>query len=189
LETSDIVRTLQGLAPNDHAVLLYSNTNTKRELVFPFLQVALENHGVAFYVTEHEAFDEVREAMRHWGISVDRYQSDRSLAIADYKAFTTAEERLNEFKTSQLLRNLTERLMERGGPVRVVVDATWSVKRGMFDDIIKRERALGRRLELPLTMVCAYEETIADTREGEFLIEMLRTHSHAIFPGIALLLT
>jgi len=70
-----------------------------------------------------------------------------------------------------------------------VVDATWSVKRGMFDDIIKRERALGRRLELPLTMVCAYEETIADTREGEFLIEMLRTHSHAIFPGIALLLT
>jgi len=76
--------------------------------------------------------------------------------------------------------------MKRGGPVRVVADATLLVKRGMFDEIVKRERALGRRLELPLTMVCSYEDTVADTKEGEFLIEMLRTHNHAIFPGIAL---
>ena len=182
----DIIRALQGLGANDHIVLFYSDTDTKRELVFPFLQEALQNEGVAIYVTEHEPFDEVRDAMSRWGINVDRHQSDRSLAVADYQALTTAEGRLNELKTSQLLRDIMELLVKRGGPVRVVADPTLLVKRGMVDEIVKRERALGRRLELPLTMVCAYEDTVADTREGEFLIEMLRTHNHAIFPGIAL---
>jgi len=186
LERPDIIRTLQGLGTNDHIVLFYSNIDKKRELVFPFLQEALQNEGVAIYVTEHEPFDEVRDTMRRWGIYVDRHQSQRSLAISNYQALTAAEGGLNDLKTSQLLRDLMERLMKRGGPVRVVVDPTLLVRRGMFDEIVKRERALGRRLELPLTMVCAYEDTVADTREGEFLIEMLRTHNHAIFPGIAL---
>jgi len=188
LERSEIIRTLQGLAPNDHVVLFYSNIDTKRELVFPFLQEALQKQGAAVYVTEHEPFDEVRDAMSRWGINVDRHQSDRSLAVADYQALTTAEGRLNELKTSQLLRDIMELLVKRGGPVRVVADPTLLVKRGMVDEIVKRERALGRRLELPFTIVCSYEDTIADTKEGEFLIEMLRTHNHAIFPGIALLL-
>jgi len=180
---------LQGLAPNDHVVLFYSDIDTKHELVFPFLLEALQKEGAAVYVSEHEPFDEVKDAMRQWGIYVDRYLSNRSLAIADYQALTAAEARLNDLKASQLLRDLAELLLKRGGPIRVVVDLTLLVRRGMFDEIVKRERALGRRLELPLTMVCAYEDTVADTREGEFLIEMLRTHNHAIFPGIALQLT
>jgi hypothetical protein len=56
----------------------------------------------------------------------------------------------------------------------------------MIDEVLKRERALGRHLELPLTLICCYEDTLADIKEGEFLIETLRAHSHAIFPGIAL---
>jgi KaiC/GvpD/RAD55 family RecA-like ATPase len=188
LERSEIIKTLQGLAPNDHAVLFYSNIDAKRELVFPFLEEALQKQGVAVYVTDHEPLDELKAAMKHWGIYVDRYESDRSLIIADYEEFTTTEGRLNELKTSRLLRHLIERLMKRGGPVRVVVDPMSLVKRGMVDEIIRRERALGRRLELPLTMICCYEDTVADIKEGEFLIENLRTHNHAIFPGIALLL-
>jgi hypothetical protein len=48
---------LQGLAPNDHAVLFYSDISAKRELVFPFLQEALDKEGVAVNVTEHEFFE------------------------------------------------------------------------------------------------------------------------------------
>lgn len=189
MERSEIAKALQGLAPNDHAVLLYSNIDAKRELVFPFLQAALENEGVAIYVSEHEPFDEVKDAMRRWGIYVDRHLSDRSLAIADHEGLTAAEVRLTDLKMGSLLRDLMERLVKRGGPIRIVADLTLPVKRGMVDEIVRRERTLGRRLELPLTMVCAYEDTVADIREGEFLIEMLRTHNQAIFPGIALPLT
>lgn len=188
MERSEIVSTLQRLAPNEHVLLLYSNIDAKRELVFPFLQEALEKQGVAVYVTEHEPFDEVKDAMARGGIDVDKHQSDRSLVITDYQALTAAEGRLNDLKTSQLLRDMIELLVKRGGPVRVVADATLLVKRGMVDEVVKRERALGRRLEMPLTVICAYEDTVADTKEGEFLIEMLRAHNHAVFPGIALVL-
>jgi len=189
LERSDIVRTVQGLAPNDHAVLFYSDISSKRELVFPFLQEALDKEGVAVYVTEHEPFDELREAMKHWGIYVDRYEQDRSLIITDYETLMTAEELLNDLKTSRLLSDLIERLIKRGAPVRMVTDATLLAKRGMIDKLIQRERALGRHLELPLTMLCCYEDTLAGLKEGEFLIDTLQAHSHAIFPGIALQLT
>jgi len=186
LESSDIIKTVRTLAPNDHAVLFYSNIEAKRELVFPFLQEALQKQGAAVYVTEHEPLDELREAMRHWGIYVDRYEYERSLTITDFQTLVAAEERLSDLKTSKLLNNLIERLIKRGGPVRVVADPTLVAKRGMVDEVLKRERALGRHLELPLTVICCYEDTLADTKEGEFLIETLRAHSHAVFPGIAM---
>lgn len=182
MEKSEIIKTLQGLAPSDHAVLFYSDIHSKRELVFAFLEVAFRNHGVAIYVTEHEPFDEVRDAMRRWGINVEKYESDRSLAIANYQAVISVDGRFDDEKISQSLGDL----MGQGGPIRVVTDATSLVKRGMVDEVMRRERVLRRRLELPLTMVCSYDETLADMRDGEFLIQMLRTHSHVVFPGIAL---
>jgi len=183
---SDIARTLQGLAPNDHAVLFYSDIRSKRELVFPFLQEALDKQGVAVYVTDPESLDELREAMKHWGIYVDRYEQDRSLTIADYETLMIAEERLNDLKTIPLLSDLIERLIKRGVPVRMVADGTSLAKRGMVDKLIRRERALGRHLELPFTLICCYQDTLAGLNEGQFLIDTMQAHSHAIFPGIAL---
>jgi hypothetical protein len=189
LERSEILRTLQGLAPNDHAILFYSDISAKRELVFPFLQDALDKEGVAVYATEHEPFDELREAMKHWGIYVDRHEQNRSLTITDFETLMAAEERLNDLKTSRLLSDLIERLMKRGAPVRMVADATSLAKRGMVDKLIQRERALGRHLELPLTMICCYEETLVMLNEGEFLTDTIQAHSHAVFSGMALKLT
>lgn len=78
LERSEIVRQVQSLAPHDHAVLFYPDINTKRALVFPFLQDALENQGVGVYATSSEALDEVRHAMRCSGLNVDKHESDSS---------------------------------------------------------------------------------------------------------------
>lgn len=186
METSNIIRTIQRLGLRDHAVLFYSSIDVKRELVFPFLQEALETQGIAIYVTEHEPLDELREAMKHWGIYVDKYESERSLRIADFETLRTAEEQLYDLKANELLDGLLGRLMKRGGPVRVVADPTPLVKRGLVDAATHRERTLGRRLELPFTMICCYEDTLADTKEGDFLVEALRVHSHAVFPGLAL---
>jgi len=186
LERSSIVSALLGLAPSDHAILFYSDIDMKHELVFPFLQEALEKHGLAVYVTEHEPFDELREAMKHWGIYVDKYEKDRSLTITDYETFMEAEERLSDLKANQLLSDLLDLVVRRGVPVRMVSDATYVAKRGMIEKLVQRERALGRHLELPLTMICCYEDKLADSKDGEFLINMLQAHSHAVFPGIAL---
>jgi hypothetical protein len=186
LEKSSIVSALLGLAPSDHAVLFYSDIDMKRELVFPFLQEALDKHGLAVYVTENEPFGELREAMKHWGIYVDRYEQDRSLTITDYETFMAAEERLSDLKTNRLLSDLVGLLVRRGVPVRMVTDASSLAKRGMVEKLVRREQALGRHLELPFTMICCYEDTLADLKEGEFLINTLQAHSHAIFPGIAL---
>lgn len=186
MERSDIVRTLRSLAPNDHAVLFYPDIGAKRELVFPFLQDALDQEGVAVYATEHEPLDELREAMKHWGIYVDKCEQNRSLTITDCETLMTAEERLTSLKTSRLLSDLMERLIRGRVLVRIVTDATALANRGMVDRLIQWERTLGRRLELPLTMICCYEETVASLKEGEFLVDTLQTHSHAVFPGIAL---
>jgi MEDS: MEthanogen/methylotroph, DcmR Sensory domain len=186
LERSNIVNALLALAPSDHAVLFYSDTDMKRELVFPFLQEALDKQGLAVYATEHEPLDQLREAMKHWGIYVDRYEQDRSLTITDCETLFGAEERLNDIRTSRLLSDLIHLLVRRGVPVRIVADASSLAKRGMVERLVRRDQALGRHLELPLTMICCYEDTLADLKEGKFLIDTLQAHSHAVFPGIAL---
>jgi len=182
LERSEIVRELQELAPHDHAVLFYSDINAKRALIFPFLEEAFDKQGLAVYATCHEPLDEVRGAIRRWGINVDRQEYENSLRICDYQRVTSPNGRLNSVKVDQWLVEAAK----RGGPVRVASDLTLLVKRGMVDEIVRQERALGRRLKLPLTLICAYEESVTDTRNGEFLIEMLRAHSHVVFPSIAM---
>ncbi len=137
-------------------------------------------------MTEREPFDELREAMKHWGICVDRCEQDRSLIIADWETLVIAEEFLSDLKTSRLLSDLIERLTRRGVPIRMAVDATSLAEHATIDKLIQRERSLGRHLELPFTVVCCYEEKLAGLKEGEFLIDMMQTHSHAVFPGIAL---
>jgi len=104
------------------------------------------------------------------------------LVICGYQAVTTPDGRLNDLKIDESLKDL----VKRGGPVKVAADPTLLVKRGMVDEVVRREQVLKRCLELALTMVCAYEKTVTDTRNGEFLIKMLRTHSYVVFPGIAM---
>ena len=186
MQRSDIVKTIQSLAPKEHAVLFYSNIDTKRELVFPFLHEAIQKQGIAVYASEHEPLDELRESMKHWGIYVDRYEQDHSLIITDHVQLMEAQERLNDLRSNQLLNDLMERLMKRGGPIRVVGDPTMLAKRGPVDELVESERTLGRHLEFPLAMICCYEDAVGNIREGEFLIEILQAHSHAIFPGMAL---
>mgnify|MGYP006270696869 CR=1 FL=1 len=120
MERSNIVKALLALAPSDHAVLFYSDIDTKHELVFPFIQEVLDKQGLAVYATEHEPFGELREAMKHWGISVDRYEQNRSLTITDCETLMAAEERLNGLTTSRLLSDLVDILVRRGVPVRIV---------------------------------------------------------------------
>jgi len=158
----------------------------KRELVFPFLQEALDKQGLAVYATEHEPLDQLREAMKHWGIYVDRYEQNRSLTITDCETLMAAEEQLSGLRTSRLLSDVVDLLVRRGVPVRIAADATSLAKRGMVERLVRRDQAFGRHLELPLTMICCYEDTLADLKEGKFLIDTLQAHSHAIFPGIAL---
>jgi len=74
-----------------HAVLFYSDTDHKRELVLPLLQQALENQGAAAYLSSHESLGEVRDAMEYWGIDVDRHESSRCLEIRYYETFMTGE--------------------------------------------------------------------------------------------------
>lgn len=70
----------------------------------------------------------------------------------------------------------------------MVADPKLLVKRGMVSEIVRNEQAFQRRLELSFTMVCPYENTLADTKDRQFLVEMIQAHNYAIFPGIALLL-
>jgi hypothetical protein len=40
---------------------------------------------------------------------------------------------------------------------------------------------------VPFTLLFPYDEQLAASiTDGEFLIQMLRTHSHVVFPGIAM---
>jgi len=48
------------------------------------------------------------------------------------------------------------------------------------------EKAFGRTLHMPMTMVCAYSSKEAAEQNGQIFTGLLKTHGHAIFPGIAL---
>lgn len=134
---------------------------------------------VSYYVHEGSV-EEVEEAMRDFGIEVDVSKRNGTLEllkfdpkIVDATAQTPAREILKGLYESKGKRTMTF-ISDNSLPA-------WTPER-----LLESERSHGRRREFPATFICAYPTNrICEIWNGQYFLEMLKVHEHAIFPGVA----
>lgn len=186
MERREILEFVKNMKTRDHAVLIYTDLRDKQDILFTYLKAGLEKGEATAYVASQETHEEIKQAMREFGIDVEGYERDGALRVIDYRDWYIIDGMFDCFKTLSLWRELNEESKLKGfSGLRVTGEMAYFFERNMMNELLEYENELHRVLDIPMTAICAYDSNTLVSKEEWFnvLIELLNTHSTAIMLG------
>ena len=187
VRAEEILDYARNLTAHDHAVSFYSNPKDKRQVLFAYLKAGLDQGEATAYIAGEETPDEIRQAMRRFGIDVDELERCGALLVIDYKDWYTVGGKFNATQTIERWRRLYDEAIAKGFKgLRVVGETACFFGERLVRELVEYEQALHTVLEVPMSAICAYNAAAVTGVSDDLFLELLKLHGHAIFPGMAL---
>jgi len=185
VEKSEILDFVKRMKTKDHVIMFYSKPEDKHQVLFTYLKVGLDQGEAAAYVAGEESRDQIREAMKQFGIDVDRFEESSALHVIDYKDWYVIGGKFNASKTIGLWKKLHDESVAKGFKgLRVTGEMGGFFKHGMVNELLKYEKTLHKVLEFPMTAICAYDtNTVAKEDGGKLYLDLIKAHGTVIFAG------
>lgn len=175
------------LRPTSHAIFVYESSEAKRNILFTYLKVGLENGEAAAYVAAEEPPSQIREAMNRFGIDVEKFEKAGALRVYQYTEVYIVDGKFNALRTIGLWNKMFNEALTKGfRGLRVTGEMSCFFKHGMVQELLEYEKALHRILDVPMIAVCAYNSKLLNqTRDPVNLYtELVRAHGTVLFTGI-----
>lgn len=185
-EILDFVKSMQ---VKDHAILFYSNRTDKREVLFTYLKAGLDAGEAAIYVASEESPDEIKRAMKDFGLNSEQYEKSRALRVVDYRDWYIIEGKFDISKVFALWeQSLKESFANGFKGLRVTGEMSCFFKHHMLNELVVYERALHRELETPMKAICAYDDGVVlrGAEEDSYLriyLDLITAHGTILFVG------
>lgn len=185
MEKTEILDFVRHMKPKDHVVMFYSDPEDKHQVLFTYLKAGLENGETAVYVAGEETPNEIREAMKQLGTNVERYEREGALRIIDYREWFIVDGKFDLVRTMSLLMEMHKEVKARGFKgLRFTGEMACFFKHGLVKELVEYQESLHRVLEVPITVICAYNsDMVAKYRNGELYLELIKAHGAVIFTG------
>lgn len=173
----------------DHVILFYTNPSDKYLVLFTYLKAGLNRDEAAIYVAGDESPNQIREAMKKFGLNVGHYEKKGALKVVDYRDWYIIGGEFNISKTISLWRRSLNESVARGfRGIRVVGEMGCFFRHRMINELVLYERALHRELEIPMAAICAYDDTllVKGAQEEHYLriyLDLVTAHSTILFIG------
>lgn len=124
---------------------------------------------------------EIEQAMKDYGIDVDLGKREGLLEVLKF------DPKIVEATIETPAREVLKGIYKAKGRRTMSLISDNSHPAWNPEWLLECERSHGRRMEVPVTFICAYPSSeICKIWNGEYVMEMLKAHGHGIFPGIAL---
>lgn len=177
-ELLDYVRNLPA---SSHVLFLYESEDMKRTVLFTYIQDRIRRGELVSYCVHAGEVGEAEQAMKDFGIDVDAGKREGLLEVFKF------DSKIVEATIKTSAREILKGIYEAKGRRTMSLISVNSLPAWTPERLLECERSHGRRMEVPVTFICAYPSNeICKIWNGEYVIEMLKTHGHGIFPGIAL---
>jgi sugar-specific transcriptional regulator TrmB len=178
---------LHELQPSNHALFLYSDFDAKYNVLFTFLSLGLEQGDAAIYIATEESGQQIRDAMRRWGLDVDTYEQTGALQIFEYEeSIYNIETPFHGGRIIQNLKQLYYDTIAHGfASCRIVGEMACFFHKNMVGEMLDYERALHRILDLPLIGVCALNSQLLNRLDNSLQMynELLKAHGVLLCMG------
>jgi sugar-specific transcriptional regulator TrmB len=175
------------LRPTDHVIFLYESSEVKHDVLFNYLKVGLENGEAAVYVASEETPSEIREAMKAFGIEVEKNEKTGALRILDCHDFYIIDGKFDIETTMGLINKMHNEALAKGFKGwRITGEMACFFKHNSIQELIEYERALHRVFDTPIIGVCAYNTDML-TKVGNpinLYSELVTAHGTVLFTGI-----
>jgi len=186
-ESEKLVRFLGELKPSDHVIFMYDTPEAKYNVLFNYIKQGLENGEAALYVCSEANPGQLRNAMKSFGIDVDKCEESGALRILYYTEFYIIDGKFNIPNTLRLWNKLYKEALTKGFKgLRVTGETTCFFKHKMVKSLLEYEKALHTVLDIPMIAVCSYStDRLKDTDDPINLYhELAKAHGTVLYTGI-----
>lgn len=183
MEKDEILEFVKNLKVKDHVIFFYANPKDKHDILFTYLKAGLEDCEAVAYVASQESPEQIKRAMRDFGIDVEQYKRNDALRIINYKEFYIIDGKFDIKKTIILWEKLFNESMLKGFKgFRVAGEMACFFENGMVKELIEYERALHKNFEIEMIGICAYDSNLITAQKDgvELLLNLLNTHSKVV---------
>jgi len=155
----EYVRNIKG---GEHGMMFYTSKEDMRKIQFAFINSGLENDWGVVYVAPGSYSEGLRKEMQKYGIDVKKYEESGGLLIQKCEEIYLDPGKPDfEFFKKQGNDAINYFLNKGKKGVRVATDVTsFFLPHGFYTSLLDAEHLFRPRMDLPLTIICAYDATI-----------------------------
>ena len=186
--TSDekLMRILKHLKPRDHVILIYESQEAKRNTLFSYIEKGLTKGEAAIYICSEETPNEIRNAMKEFGIDVDEYENQDALEILPYTDMYIRDGTFSIDNVMEVWSKYYNDAMAKGfSGMRVTGEMSCFIKHDLVEELIDYEHALHSVLDIPMMAICAYNSEALTKVDNPIDVysELVRAHGKVLFAG------
>ena len=182
-----VMHFVEELKPRDHVIFVYQSQEAKHSVLFHYLKAGLEKGEAAAYVASEETPSQIREAMKRFGINVEKYEKTSALMILGYTDIYVINGKFDIKTTMSKWNKLHNEAVARGlQGLRVTGEMGCFFEHNLVEQLVEYERSLHRVLELPMTAICAYNAKMLEKAKNPINLytELVRAHGAVLFAGV-----
>lgn len=186
-ESERLARFLGEMKPSDHVIFMYDTPEAKYHVLFNYIKQGLENGEAALYVCSEANPRQIRNAMKRFGIDVDKCEESGALRILYYTEFYIIDGKFSIPNTLCLWNKFYKEAISKGfRGLRVTGETACFFKHKMVQNLLEYEKALHTVLDIPMIAVCSYcADILNDTDDPINLYhELAKAHGTVLYTGI-----
>jgi len=174
------------LEVGNHGIFFYRSPQEKHEVLFSFLQAGFQKGEGAVYVAAQETSKQIRKHMENFGLDVKALERDGMLRIFDYNDWYIIDGEVNLSHTMMLVQRVFNEAMEIGlKGLRGCGEAACFFEHKKERELLEEELMIGRKLDLPLTALCAYDVNHAKSLDENFFFGLIKAHGPVVTSSFA----
>jgi hypothetical protein len=148
--------------PGKHGCIFFTRREELRRLHYAYVISGLEQNMGVVYATPSEIYHDTRNAVRNYGINIDKYEQDGSLMIVKGEDIYKDGQTPDLEHSKQVVKTVVEGFLSKGKDgIRITGDLTsYFLPRGLLMEWFNLESLFEIRSALPLTVLCGYDANL-----------------------------
>jgi sugar-specific transcriptional regulator TrmB len=182
-----VIGYMEQLRPTNHVIFVHDNPEGKHNVLFNYLKVGLDNGEAGVYVASDEKPSQIREAMRQFGINVEKYEKTGALHVFGYEDIYIRDGKFSLTATLDLWNKLYNEALKNGFKgLRVTGETACFFEHNLTKELLEYEKALHKVMDIPMIAVCAYDARLLNGTKDPINLynELARAHGTVLFTGI-----
>jgi hypothetical protein len=165
----------------EHLIVFYDTEETKRSILFPFLEDGLSNNKAIIYICSDETPQKMlREFNTYLAIRSDEYQE--KVQIKYYDDWYIRDGSVDPFKIVSQWIEAKNFFEEKGLGLRVAGETSCFFREGLVRELLRYEYSLHKLLPIEMEAMCMYNvKAIVDTGYEYMIMPLIRAHGKALF--------
>ncbi len=182
-----VIGFMEQLRPSNHVIFVYDNPEAKYNVLFNYIKFGLDNGEAGVYVASDEKPNQIREAMKKFGINVEKHEKTKALHILGYEDFYIIDGKFSSNTTmDSWIRFYDEALKNGFKGLRVTGETSCFFENNLIRELIEYEKMLHKVMDIPMIAICAYNAKLLNGTNDPINIysEFARTHGTVLFTGL-----